>query len=155
VSRRRWIVLLTVCVLAVATCSIARPRQDQLQFLDPYRVGERTLYQDYKDSIPQQTRHVTVKIDRGELKRLLVSHCSVDDGWKPKVSQSHFDADGYEFRAVKGTGSILEQERITCIMTDYKNYKNEYIVFHSKPMTRFEVLLVRIKNIGRDPFRRD
>ena len=157
--KRRWIIAALVPIVA-AGVFIARHRsEDPLSPLNPYVFGSKWVYYTSTQagtllgkttSSPMEYRYVAIRDPEGtKMFDCLNAYVSQNPGW---TENSSIPSSKLVFESFNGASSIrvLEGSFFNSEISPDSPYR--FMIEIGQPMSAWDTLVVRLKNIGRDPF---
>lgn len=165
-SRRKWLVALPA-LIAIAIFAFPRPHPDRLAFLRPHVLYEKVCYLQPSSAAPPCVVHKMVvrNLSDEKVADLFNENLKVGDGWRaPRIEKdppgylsiSTYHGQAYRCRlASAGIFSMGTYQRAhEAVFADryYGIGKGRYEVFASQDLNVFQVLWLKLRNIGRDPY---
>jgi hypothetical protein len=162
VRKLRWPIGILIVVVLVGAIIALRKPADPLASLAPYIAARKTIY--YSDRQAQtilgtpgahamEYRYVALMgIDESTLSNTLNSYIARQPGWsKPYTVNGLFDFES--FRGPVGSASVRAiQGSFFKNTSAIDRSEHRYMIELGQPLSTWDLLILRISNIGRDPF---
>ncbi len=168
VRKRNWVWIVSglcvVLLIAGVTAAFKSKSPDELDFLAPYIKAEQIAYSSTSTSQVVSTRTVELrgKTD-AEFLRMIAAHFASREGWKggEYIGSAIYLSTSGPFRKWEVSGRGYRAKRWPLVkrslaggstgLVDARNVGDHFEVRLTEDMSSVDVLLLRLRNWGRDP----